>query len=98
MGQKRPLVSQNLRASDVSANQKDASASLLHPLVTCCRVMSMFRGMVVEAGTRGLAMDPNARARRNRRHLGESRAAGQQGQDSSDRKDSTDFHCNAPSS
>jgi DNA-binding sugar fermentation-stimulating protein len=54
--------------------------------------------MVVEAGTRGLAMDPNARARRNRRHLGESRAAGQQGQDSSDTKDSTDFHCNAPSS
>jgi len=58
--------------------------------------MSMFGGMVVEAGTRWLAMSPNARARRNRRHLSETRAAGQQGQESSDRKDSTDFHCNAP--
>ena len=42
-------------------------------------------------------MDPNGRARRNRGRLSESRAAGQQGQDSDDRKDSTDFHCNAPS-
>jgi hypothetical protein len=42
-------------------------------------------------------MDPDARARRDRGHLSESRAAGQQGQDSDDRKDSTDFHCNAPS-
>ena len=65
------------------ANQQSPSASLLHPLMACCRVMSMFRGMVVPgmvvpAGTRRLAMDPNARARRNRRHLSESRAAGQQ--------------------
>ena len=42
-------------------------------------------------------MDPNARVRRNRGALSESRAAGQQGQDSGDRKDSTDFHCNVAS-
>jgi hypothetical protein len=42
-------------------------------------------------------MDPNARVRRNRGGLSESRATGQQGQDSSGRKDSTDFHCNVPS-
>jgi hypothetical protein len=41
-------------------------------------------------------MNPNARAHRNRRGLSESRAAGHQGQDSSDRKDSTDFHGNVP--
>jgi hypothetical protein len=52
----------------------------IHPLVmTRCRAMSVrtLRGMVVEAGTRRLAMDPNARARRNRGDLSESRAAAQ---------------------
>ena len=68
------------------------------PLVmTCCRAMvRRLHGMGVEAGTRRLAMNPNARARRDRRSLRESRAAGQQGQDSSDRKDSTGFHGNLP--
>jgi hypothetical protein len=42
-------------------------------------------------------MDPNGRARRNRGRLRVSRAAGQQGQDSNDRKDSADFHGNLPS-
>jgi hypothetical protein len=53
--------------------------------------------MVPPVGTRRLPMDPDARARRDRGHLSESRAAGQQGQNSDDRKDSTDFHSNAPS-
>jgi hypothetical protein len=47
-------------------------------------------------GTRRLPIDPDARARRDRGRLSESRAAGQQGQDSDDRKDSTDFHCGVP--
>src|SRR5262245_555974 len=54
------------------------------------------RGMA-PVGTRRLPMDPDARARRDRGRLMESRAAGQQSQDSDDWNDSTDFHCNAPS-
>ena len=53
---------------------------------------------IAEAGTRRLPIDPDARARRDLAgRLSESRAAGQQGQDSDDRKDSTDFHGNVPS-
>ena len=65
------------------------------PLVSTCR-----RGIrgIAPLGTRSLPIDPGARARRNLvGRLSESRAAGQQGQDSSDRKDSTDFHCDVPS-
>jgi len=43
-------------------------------------------------------MDADGRAWRNRRRLSISRAAGQQGQDCCDRKDSADFHGNLPSS
>ena len=43
-------------------------------------------------------MDADGRAWRNRRRLSVSRAAGQQGQDCCDRKDSADFHGNLPSS
>jgi hypothetical protein len=52
---------------------------------------------IAEAGTRRLPIDPDARARRDLGRLTESRAAGQQGRDSDDRKDSTDFHGNVPS-
>src|SRR6516164_713137 len=61
------------------------------PLVSTCR-----RGIrgIAPLGPGSLPIDPDARARRNLvGRLSESRAAGQQGQDSSDRKDSTDFHC-----
>jgi hypothetical protein len=54
--------------------------------------------VVGSPGTRRRPMDRNARTRRNRGHLSESRTAGHQGQDSSDWKDSTDFHWNVPSS
>jgi hypothetical protein len=54
------------------------------------------RGMA-PVGTRRLPMDPDPRARRDRGRLSESWAVGQQGQNSDDRKDSTDYHCNAPS-
>ena len=51
-----------------------------------------------EAGTRRLPLDPDARTWRDLvGRLTEGRAAGQQGQDSDDGKDSTDFHCNVPS-
>jgi hypothetical protein len=66
-------------------------------LMWLCGMPRIMRGMVSPAGTRRLPMDSDARARRDRGRLSESRAAGQQGQDSDDRKDSTDFHCNAPS-
>jgi hypothetical protein len=55
------------------------------------------RGMVPPVGTRRQPMDPDAGARRNRGGLSESRAAGQQCQYSDDRKDSTEFHFDAPS-
>jgi hypothetical protein len=71
------------------------------PLVrTCRRGLSggrrRFRG-IAPAGTRRLPIDADARAHRPRRRLTESRAARQQGQDSYDRKDSADFHCNVSS-
>ena len=48
-----------------------------------------------ETGTRRLPIDPDARTWRDLvGRLTEGRAAGQQGQDSDDGKDSTDFHCN----
>jgi hypothetical protein len=66
------------------------------PLVrTCRRGLSggqrRIRG-IAEAGTRRLPIDPDTCARRNRSELSVTRAAGQQGQDSDDRNDSTDFH------
>jgi hypothetical protein len=68
---------------------------------TCGRRLSggrrRIRG-IAPLGTRRLPTDPDARARWDLvGRLSESRAAGQQGQDSDDGKDSTDFHCNAPS-
>ena len=73
-----------------------------HPLaMTCWGGVSGGRrriGGIAPLRTRRLPIDPDARARRNLvGRLSESRAAGQQGQDSSDRKDSTDFHCDVPS-
>ena len=79
-----------------------ASSSAKSPACrTCRRGLSggrrRIRG-IAEAGTRRLPIDPDARARRDLAgRLSESRAAGQQGQDSDDRKDSTDFHGNVPS-
>ena len=50
-----------------------------------------------ETGTRRLPLDPDARTWRDLvGRLTEGRAAGQQGQDSDDGKDSTDFHYNVP--
>jgi len=64
------------------------------PLVRTCRRGLRIRG-IAPARTRRLPIDPDARARRNLvGRLSETRVAGQQGQDSSDRKDSADFHCN----
>ena len=54
----------------------------------------MMRGMLPPVRTRSLPVDPDARAWRDRGHLSESRAAGQQRQED-DRKDSTEFHWNA---
>jgi len=77
------------------------AAQRTRPLARTCRRRPSggrrrIRG-IAEAGTRRLPIDPDARARRDLGRLTESRAAGQQGRDSDDRKDSTDFHGNVSS-